>query len=93
MINKKLYIRLCNILDRILIETGCRQICINCPRQCCDDCKYISDVGCTTKSITCKLWLCFELDNKISGDIFDKIYKIAQKHNWIKFRFGIDDYK
>jgi hypothetical protein len=27
---------------------------------CCDDCKYVSDEGCTVKSLGCKLGMCFQ---------------------------------
>ena len=34
---------------------------------CCDGCEYLSDTGCTAKSLWCKLWLCYIGERKAKG--------------------------
>lgn len=62
--NKKvLYNKLCDELDEILIKTGMRKICIDCSTAhkagCCGHCPYRSPNGCKSKSLMCKLHLCW----------------------------------
>jgi len=66
---EQLYNTLCDMVDRILVGSPVRRICIKCSTVepymrdggglgCCTGCKYLGSKGCTTKSLACKLWQC-----------------------------------
>ena len=105
---RKLYLRLCNKADKILIKSGVRKICIECSITkpfrkdypylgCCEGCRYLTSDGCSTKSLTCKLWLCSDMlieKIKLKGlwKEWEEIKDIARRHNWnFNPRRGIDD--
>ena len=77
-----MYYNFCDLIDKILIESGIREVCIKCatgvepyeerwfePPGCCDGCKHLTNTGCSIKSLSCKLWLCGpKLRDKLSDD-------------------------
>ena len=48
---------------------------------CCKGCEYLSDKGCTVKSLSCKLWLCEELRERFPKveRQFSKLKRVAQE--------------
>ncbi len=69
------YIKLCDIVDQILIDTGIRELCARCcikNERCCVGCKYLGKSGCTSTVLGCKLWLCFKESHKYGGDYENK---------------------
>ena len=51
-----------------IVDGMCYQGRLNGNNFCCGGCQYLSDTGCTVKSLRCKLWLCGEVHRKIHGD-------------------------
>ena len=47
---------------------------------CCEGCRYLSDAGCITKSLWCKLWLCFNrrMKHKECSKRLDELNRLAQ---------------
>jgi hypothetical protein len=80
---KELYESLCEELDAMLIDSGVRDICIQCstvgiPERiklgkthlgCCSQptCKYLGENGCTSISIACKSWFCYPMKDAFRG--------------------------
>ncbi len=62
--NLTTYLRLFDIADRLIKHLNPCANCQGCglfdktPYNCCKGCPFLSETGCTTKSIACKLWLC-----------------------------------
>ncbi|KKM65505.1 hypothetical protein LCGC14_1490550 [marine sediment metagenome] len=54
---------------------------------CCSGCGYLGDAGCMTKSLGCKLWLCWNRRSahKECGEQLDKINSLART---LGFRHG-----
>lgn len=75
MNKEKLYNKLCDEADEILIKSGVRQICISCStsndkdpsRGCCQYCTHLSPEGCTIKALWCKIWFCWSGGGKCNG--------------------------
>jgi hypothetical protein len=54
---------ICAAFDRILLESGCRDICTDCGGLCCrvappSFCQYQGITGCSIASIGCKAYIC-----------------------------------
>lgn len=55
---------------------------------CCVDCKYLTDTGCSIKCLSCKLWLCDKV-KLLYPDLAEKmqvLINIAHKHNLAHWR-------
>jgi hypothetical protein len=52
---------------------------------CCrDDCKHLTETGCTIKSLACKLWVCDYTRSTRSKELIDKqieVFKYYKKHH------------
>lgn len=84
----RLYDELYNTASRLrekenpcnIIEGHCKYRKYGC---CCSGCEYLSDVGCTVKSLSCKLWLCKESrrDKPILAIQLDLLSQIALRNH------------
>lgn len=54
-------------------------------RMCCADCEYLSDTGCITKCLTCKLWFCTHVDKHK----YPKLFRAIEKINITCWNYGI----
>jgi len=64
---------------------------------CCYGCKYLSEKGCTTKSLACKLWVCQSMllnwiVDKKDQVRWNEIIEIMKKKGWTEYRKGVEDY-
>ncbi len=52
---------------------------------CCGGCEYLSDAGCMTKSLWCKLWLCWHAEkaHEECGKQLDKLNRLARTIGFI----------
>jgi hypothetical protein len=55
---------------------------------CCAPCKYLSDNGCTIKSLGCKLYFCYTVQKKYPELMYElsKIKNTAKEYRLIKMR-------
>lgn len=98
----KLYNKLCDMVDDILIRNKVRKTCVICSTiepinpydnklGCCAGCQYLGDNGCTTASLACKLWLCPVVQNmhlipQNELDMLFRIHDISFKYKLWVFR-------
>jgi len=72
------------------IEAGKRKSC-NCCNDTFEECPYVSETGCTTKNMSCKLFVCGWVMNKYKNNkkFFDSLSKLKEKINML----GIPQYR
>jgi len=60
---------------------------------CCKYCNYLSKNGCTTKALTCKLWLCVKARMKFSlcAAALDALAMIAEEYSLLGSRSSKED--
>lgn len=79
---EKKYNQLCARADKILIDSGIREICVACSRSgkgCCHGCRHLGRNGCRVRALACKLWLC---DEKLE----DKITLVGLSRQWRRLK-------
>lgn len=61
-------------------------------RFCCDGCSHLSDTGCTTKPLFCKLWFCSPASDYIAtkhpyeAEELNKLIKEAESYRLLHYR-------
>ena len=59
---------------------------------CCKRCEYLSDNGCTVKSLTCKLWICG--GKKMPSEFWQtrmRLYSVANSYKFLIYRGSKED--
>ena len=91
-----LYNRLCAISDFLLNKySPCNFKDCKCDgldgTTCCIGCKYLEDgVGCTTKALQCKLYLCYDVREGHLHETLSKLQSIASMNGLIHYREGTE---
>lgn len=61
---------------------------------CCSNCKHLSVKGCTIKAISCKLWFCDSIFNKLPTEAIKEIEELsieARNNKFCLYRGDIED--
>jgi hypothetical protein len=96
---ERVYDRLCIAADKLLKEynpckiknnkcVGCRSLggygSNNTKQLCCIACKYWKEnKGCTVKALSCKLWLCDSLKDKLDSNFKIKMERLIAIASWV----------
>jgi len=92
---KKIYYDLCDMADKAFEEAGdpCNtQKEFTCS-DCCEGCKYLSEDGCTTKCLGCKLYACYTVQKEHSHlrAVLNGLGTVAKRYDFIRMRTSAED--
>ncbi len=84
---KQRYLEMCDTADKILSATGISDICTRCSTNkpyrrwsmtlgCCRGCRYLTPYGCSSRSLSCKIWFC-------SSELREKILMSPYRLAWL----------
>ena len=87
-----LYKFICAGLDNIMKLSGINDICIKCQQAgqgCCSGCRHLGPKGCTSMSVSCKLWLCTGSklqENRPTCSLYIKLKKSPHYPEYLELR-------
>lgn len=73
----------CDIKNHLCVEN--RKGYMNGKDCCCIDCKHLSAGGCTIKAISCKLWFCISVIEKLPTGAIKELEELRTEANYNKF--------
>jgi hypothetical protein len=85
----KMYDKVSDILKELNPCEISKDSCIKDIAWCCNHCRYVTNIGCSVRSLVCRLWLCCKLRDTDKGKEFIERTFIIEETAW---HFGFLNY-